>query len=59
MKKNKYQEIERDKIPTSVDDTIPIERIFEDGVFLVGKNLWAKTCRFTDINYEVASKADT
>ena len=58
MKKNKYQEIERDKIPTSVDDTIPIERIFEDGVFLVGKNLWAKTYRFTDINYEVASKAD-
>ena len=58
MKKNKYQEIEKDKIPTSVDDTIPIERIFEDGVFLVGKNLWAKTYRFTDINYEVASKAD-
>ena len=58
MKKNKYQEIERDKIPTNVDDTIPIERIFEDGVFLVGKNLWAKTYRFTDINYEVASKAD-
>ena len=58
MKKKKYQEIEKDKIPTSVDDTIPIERIFEDGVFLVGKNLWAKTYRFTDINYEVASKAD-
>ena len=58
MNKKNNQNVERDKIPTSVEETIPIQRIFEDGIFLVGRNLWAKTYRFTDINYEVASKAD-
>ena len=54
----KKQPVEQDRIPTTVEDTIPIQRIFEDGIMLVGKNLWAKTFRFTDINYEVASKDD-
>ena len=52
----KKQPVEQDRIPTTVEDTIPIQKIFEDGIMLVGKNLWAKTFRFTDINYEVASK---
>ena len=52
----KKQPVEQDRIPATVEDTIPIQRIFEDGIMLVGKNLWAKTFRFTDINYEVASK---
>ncbi len=52
----KKQPVEQDRIPTTVEDTIPIQRIFEDGIMLVGRNLWAKTFRFTDINYEVASK---
>lgn len=54
----KKQPVEQDRIPTTVEDTIPIQRIFEDGIMLVGRNLWAKTFRFTDINYEVASKDD-
>ena len=52
----KKQPVEQDRIPTTVEDTIPIQKIFEDGIMLVGRNLWAKTFRFTDINYEVASK---
>ena len=44
--------------PKGVQDTIPVQRIWEDGVFLVGKNKYSKTFRFTDINYAVASSSD-
>ena len=44
--------------PKGVQDTIPVQRIWEDGVFLVGKNKYSKTFRFTDINYAVASRSD-
>jgi type IV secretory pathway VirB4 component len=54
----KKQPVEQDRIPATVEDTIPIQKIYEDGIMLVGRNLWAKTFRFTDINYEVASKED-
>ena len=37
----KKQPVEQDRIPTTVEDTIPIQRIFEDGIMLVGRNLWA------------------
>ena len=46
------------KVPRSVQDTIPVERIWEDGIFLVGKNKYSKTFLFTDINYTVADKSD-
>lgn len=45
-------------IPKSVQDIIPIERIWQDGVFKVGKNKYSKSFRFTDINYAVASRSD-
>ena len=44
--------------PKGVQDTIPVQRIWEDGVFLVGKNKYSKTFKFTDINYAVASRSD-
>ena len=44
--------------PKGVQDIIPIKRIWRDGIFLVGKNTYSKTYRFTDINYAVASKED-
>lgn len=47
---------EPDTIPTSVEQTIPIQGVFPDGIFLVGRNLWSKTFTFTDINYATASK---
>ena len=46
------QDKEKFKIPKSVQQAIP------DGIFLVGKNKYAKTYRFTDINFEVASEED-
>ena len=50
-------EKERFKIPRSVQDAIPIRRIWEDGIFQSG-NLFSKTFSFTDINYSIAGKED-
>lgn len=45
------------KIPRNMQQTIPIERIYEDGIFYYN-NQYSKTFKFTDINYAVASKDD-
>ncbi|MFR8195772.1 hypothetical protein [Gemmiger formicilis] len=50
-------EREKFRIPRSVQDAIPIRRIFADGIFQVG-NQYSKTWSFTDINYAIASKED-
>lgn len=51
------QDRERYRIPRSVHDVIPINCIWNDGIFKVG-NRFSKTYRFTDINYSVASRED-
>lgn len=48
---------EKFKIPKSVQQSIPIQRIYKDGIFLAG-GLYSKTWRFTDVNYSVASNDD-
>lgn len=50
-------EKEKFKIPKSVQDAIPIQRIWPDGIFQVGSR-FSKTFSFTDINYSIASKED-
>ncbi len=54
---SKAQKMEREKfcIPRSVQDAIPIRRIFADGIFQVG-NRYSKTWSFTDINYAIAQR---
>ena len=52
------QDKEKFVVPKSVQSVIPIKTIWEDGVFLVGKNKYAKTFKFEDINYAVASRED-
>ena len=42
-------------IPRSVQNLIPIKRIWADGIFLAGTR-YTKTFKFTDINYMVASE---
>ena len=44
------------RVPKRVQDVIPIKRIWADGIFLVGTR-YAKTFKFTDINYMVASES--
>ena len=51
------QDKERYHVPRKVQDVIPIRRIWEDGIFQVG-NRFAKTYKFSDINYLVASPED-
>ena len=51
------QDRERYRIPRKVHDVIPISCIWNDGIFKVGGK-FAKTYRFTDINYLVASRED-
>ena len=50
-------EKEKFRIPHSVQDAIPIRRIWPDGVFQAG-NAYSRSYRLTDINYAIASKAD-
>ena len=56
---SKATKAERDKfrIPRSVQDAIPIRRIWSDGIFQVGPQ-FSKTFSFTDINYQIAGKED-
>ena len=51
------REKERFAIPKSVQDAIPIRRIWPDGIFQVG-NRFSKSFSFTDINYAIAGKDD-
>ena len=51
------QDREKYVIPRRVQDVIPIQKIWADGIFLTGGR-YAKTFRFTDINYQVASEPD-
>lgn len=58
LKNIKSQEKGKSTIPKSVQEVIPIKKIYSDGIFLVGKNKYSIMYRFTDINYAVASKED-
>ena len=51
------QDKERYSVPRKVQDVIPIQRIWKDGIFQVGSR-FSKTYKFTDINYLVASRED-
>ena len=48
---------EKFQIPRSVQQAIPIRRIWPDGIFQVG-NRFSKSFSFTDINYRIAGKED-
>lgn len=44
-------------VPRTVQDVIPIKRIYTDGIWQVG-NKYSKCWKFSDINYATASRAD-
>ena len=52
------QDREKFIVPKSVQAVIPLKTMWEDGIFLVGRNKYAKTFKFEDINYAVASRED-
>ena len=57
LSKARKQERIKFRIPRSVQDCIPIRRIWADGIFQVGHQ-FSKTWSFTDINYSIAGKED-
>jgi len=54
----KKKEKEKVKIPKSVQQTIPIKTIYDDGIFKLENNKFSKTFKFTDVNYAVAGQED-
>ena len=52
------QDRERFIIPKGVQEIIPVNRIWSDGIFKSG-NVYTKTFKFSDINYAMLSKEDT
>ena len=44
-------------VPRSVQQTIPIQRIYKDGIWVVNGK-FTQTWRFADINYALASRED-
>lgn len=52
------QDKEKFLVPKGVQDVIPIKAIYDDGIFLVGRDKFAKSFKFSDINYAVASRED-
>lgn len=53
MRKQKVKQ----KIPKTVQQSIPIDRVYRDGIFQYGK-IFSKTWRFSDINYKITSEPE-
>ena len=51
------KEKEKYRVPRKVQDVIPVQRIWNDGIFKTG-NRYSKTFMFSDINYQTASEED-
>jgi len=58
LKTMQRQEREKFRIPRSVQDLIPIQTVYTDGIFQVAPGKFSKTYKFDDVNYAVASRAD-
>ena len=58
LRRTMKQDTERFRVPRGVQDIIPVQEIYSDGIFKVGKNKYSKSFRFDDINYKVASDED-
>ncbi len=46
------------RIPRSVQQSIPVQKIYRDGIWQVGGGKYSRTWRFADINYALASHED-
>jgi type IV secretory pathway VirB4 component len=58
LRERKRAERERFRRIKGVHDAICVQTVWQDGIFLVGKNMYAKTYKISDINYAVASRED-
>lgn len=54
----KEQHKEKNKIPKTVQDTIPYRTVAKDGIFEIEKGRYSKSINFEDINYQIARQDD-
>ena len=47
-----------DGIPRTAQQSIPFERMFQDGICRSGKDYYSETIQFQDINYQLAQQED-
>ena len=47
---------QKDKHKMSAQDSIPFQRMYPDGICRVSDNYYTKTIRFSDINYQCATR---
>lgn len=43
-----------DGVPRTAQQSIPFQRMFQDGICRIGNNYYTKTIQFQDINYQLA-----
>ncbi|MEG1650646.1 MAG: TraE family protein [Oscillospiraceae bacterium] len=58
LRANSIRNKDKFNIPKTVQQAIPMSAIWDTGVARVGKNKYAKSYKFSDINYAVASNED-
>ena len=49
---------ERFRIPRSVQDMVPVKRIWPDGIWMISDGKYSRCWKFSDINYDIASTED-
>ena len=47
-----------DDVPHTTQQSIPFDRMFQDGICRVGNDYYTKTLQFQDINYQLAQQED-
>ena len=47
-----------DGVPRTAQQSIPFERMFQDGICRVGSDYYTKTIQFQDLNYQLAQQED-
>lgn len=47
-----------DGIPRTAQQSIPFDRMFQDGICRIGQDYYTKTIQFQDINYQLALQED-
>ena len=47
-----------DRVPKTAQQSIPFDRMFQDGICRIGQDYYTKTIQFQDINYQLAQQED-
>ena len=55
--KNRQRDRQYYTRPRSTQDLIPVDTVYEDGMFLSNGGIYSKTYQFSDINYTIADQS--